>query len=391
MSLDYQIREKCVITGEADLESLCTIKDFPIFIGCTEQPKYKDIKKELDVVISQSSGIIQLRKLLPRYVIYPAFHSEAVGKVWEDHFNYFSNFILKHRSSNIILEMGGSNARLAQLCVNKQHNLIWTIVEPNPGPLYQALASNIKIIKSFIEDQQDLLSGGATFVHSHVLEHLYEPVTTLKSITKRSKRGDKMIFSVPNLYKYLKNNFVNTINFEHTYFLTENVLDFLMDKLGYQIVEKQYYQEHSIFYAVEYIGHSNKIIKKSGLNYYFEYKKLYLEFIQNIANEVVKLNTVIKNYVHEEKSKDARVFIFGAHIFSQFLINFGLKTNNIEGIIDNSKNKIGKRLYGTDLNVMSPDVLRNDKKALVILKAGQYQSEIEDQLRQISKQVTIVS
>jgi len=112
MSLDYQIREKCVITGEADLESLCTIKDFPIFIGCSDQPKYKDIKKELDVVISRSSGIIQLRKLLPRDIIYPAFHSEAVGKVWEDHFNYFSNFILKHRSSNTILEMGGVECKI---------------------------------------------------------------------------------------------------------------------------------------------------------------------------------------------------------------------------------------------------------------------------------------
>ena len=289
------------------------------------------------------------------------------------------------------MKWGGSNARLAQLCINKEHNLIWTIVEPNPGPLYQALSSNIKIIKSFIEDQPDLLSAGSTFVHSHVLEHLYEPLTTLKAITKKSKRGDKMIFSVPNLYKYLKNNFVNTINFEHTYFITEKVLDFLMDKLGYQIIEKQYYQEHSIFYAVEYTDHFNKIIKKDSLNYYFEYKKLYLDFIKNIKNEVIKLNTVIKNYVHEEKSKNARVFIFGAHIFSQFLINFGLKTKNVDGIIDNSKNKIGKRLYGTDLNVMSPDVLRNGTKALVILKAGQYQSEIEDQLRQISKQVTIVT
>jgi len=164
-----------------------------------------------------------------------------------------------------------------------------------------------------------------------------------------------------------------------------------MEKLGYKTIQKQYYQEHSIFYAVEYICNPNNTIKGVCLNYYFEYKKLYLDFIKNIKNEVIKLNTVIKNYVHEEKSKNARVFIFGAHIFSQFLINFGLKTKNVDGIIDNSKNKIGKRLYGTDLNVMSPDVLRNGTKALVILKAGQYQSEIEDQLRQISKQVTIVT
>lgn len=391
MSLDYQTREKCIITEEADLESLYTIKDFPVFIGCTDQPKHTDIKKDMDVFISRSSGVIQLKKLLPLDTVYSAFHSEAVGKVWEDHYNYFSDFVLKHRSSNSILEMGGSNARLAKLCINKKPDLEWTIVEPNPDPLNKTPLNRIKVISSFIEDQLDLLSTGSTFVHSHVLEHLYQPLTTLKAITKRSRQGDKMIFSVPNLYKYLKNNFVNTINFEHTYFLTENVLDFLMKKLGYKTIQKQYYQEHSIFYAVEYVGCSGNILKGIGLNYYFEYKKLYLEFIKNIENEVIKLNTAIKNYIHEEKNKNPRVFIFGAHIFSQFLINFGLQTKNIEAIIDNSKKKIGKRLYGTDLRVMSPDILRDGKTALVILKAGQYQSEIEDQLMQISKEVKIVS
>lgn len=389
MLLDYIIRRKCAVTEKADLESLYTIKGLPVFIGCTDQPKKEDKREDMEVSISRSSGIIQLRKLLPLSTVYSSYHSEGVGKVWENHYKYFSNFVTRHTLSNNIVEMGGSNTRLAELCFDINKKLNWTIVEPNPNPLHQISNKNIKIVSKFIEDQLDLMSNGSTFVHSHTLEHLYEPFQTLKAITKKSQLGDRMIFSVPDLYKYLKNKFVNAINFEHTCFLTEEVIDFLMEKLGYEIIEKYHYQEHSIFYAVKFVGHSDNGIKKKDLNYYAEYKDLYLEFIKYIKNEVTRLNEVIENH-HKTNGKQAKIYLFGAHIFSQFLINFGLMTNKIDGIIDNSINKKGKRLYGTDLYVMSPNVVK-ENNTMVIIKAGQYQFEIESQLKQISESVKIIN
>jgi hypothetical protein len=56
-----------------------------------------------------------------------------------------------------------------------------------------------------------------------------------------------------------------------------------------------------------------------------------------------------------------------------------------------SLGEISNKLYGTDSHVMSLDVLANGKKSSVILNTGQYQSEIEDQLRQKYKQIAIIS
>lgn len=389
MTLNYFIRDKCVITGTQDLESLYTIKKLPVFIGCTDQPKDKDQLEDMEICISKSSGVIQLKKLLPLDIVYSSYHSEAVGQVWDDHYKIFSKFITKHNKNNSILEMGGSNGRLAELCINNNKNLNWTIVEPNPDTSNISLNKNIKIIKAVIEDQLDLISKGPTFIHSHTLEHLYEPLETLKAISQKNVQGNRMIFSVPNLYKYLKNNFVNTINFEHTYFLTENVLDFLMNKLGYKIVEKYYFQEHSIFYAVEFVDKKDQKINIERIDFYLEYKEMYLSFINFIKNEVKRLNNFISNYKSSCNQND-KIYLFGAHIFSQFLINFGLSADQIDGILDNSQNKQGKRLYGTDLNVMKPEVIAQGK-AMVILKAGQYQKEVESQIRSISNKVEIIT
>ena len=66
------------------------------------------------------------------------------------------------------------------------------------------------------------------------------------------------------------------------------------------------------------------------------------------------------------------VFIFGAHVFTQYLLAFGLSISNVAGILDNDPLKQGKRLYGTKLNVFSPKKLAMYNSPKVILKTGIY-------------------
>lgn len=77
------------------------------------------------------------------------------------------------------------------------------------------------------------------------------------------------------------------------------------------------------------------------------------------------------------KGWDGEIYLFGAHVFSQYLIAFGLDVSNVVSLLDNDSRKQGKRLYGTELNVASPEVLRGKKNVAVILKAGIYNEEIK--------------
>ena len=72
------------------------------------------------------------------------------------------------------------------------------------------------------------------------------------------------------------------------------------------------------------------------------------------------------------------VYLFGAHVFSQYLFAFGLETERIAAVLDNAETKQGKRLYGTDLSVLSPKILaRCPDEPVVILRAGVYNEEIK--------------
>ena len=113
-----------------------------------------------------------------------------------------------------------------------------------------------------------------------------------------------------------------------------------------------------------------------------EYYTLLNDFTQYHEEFVSDTNEKISNFKGD-------IFLFGAHVFSQYLIGFGLETERISCILDNSPIKIGKRLYGTKMRVMSPDVIKN-RDCAVILKVASYREEIMSQLVKINPNVVII-
>ena len=144
-----------------------------------------------------------------------------------------------------------------------------------------------------------------------------------------------------------------------------------MSQVGFDIVKKHYHKElPCIFYVCSKtqpseMDYSNTIYEKN--------KKVFLDFVNYYRNEVDELNRKIDNF-------DGEIYLFGAHIFSQFLIFNGLNTDRIKLILDNSNMKQGNRLYGTEFMVESPKILKNKDNVAVILKTATYNEEIKDDI-----------
>ena len=109
---------------------------------------------------------------------------------------------------------------------------------------------------------------------------------------------------------------------------------------------------------------------KLDKNYYKKNLKIFKNFIDYYSRDIMKINKIIKK-------SDNKIFVFGAHIFSQYLFSNGLVEGKIDSILDNDKSKQGERLYGTNLMVNSPKILKNYIKPIIILRAGVYNNEIK--------------
>lgn len=369
-------RNASLITGKNNLEDLYTFKNFPVFMGCVDTLEQEDLYADMEWAICPESGIIQLQKLLPLEVLYLNQHNDGTGLIWQNMYQKFAEFIMRYNTAKNILEIGGAHNHIAKNYLAIDKNAKWTIVEPNPQQIND---KRVKIIKAWFDDSFRFESGIDLIVHSHVFEHIYNPGGFLKNISNFMKVGQRQIFAFPNMLPMLKNKFTNCLNFEHTVFLSEYFTDYLLNKYGFKILKKEYYgNPHSIFYATE----KQKMVKTNRLiNHYLTYKKIFMNFIDYHKQMVKKLNRKI---IATRKP----VYLFGAHIFSQYLLHFGLNHKKIISILDNSKAKQGHRLYGTSFVVESPKILEKKGEVSVILKAGFYNEEIKkDILENINNKV----
>lgn len=372
-------RVSCAVSGSTDLEFLYKCPNTSVFMGCVTLPQSLDLRHDMIWMISRGSGLIQLKELLPLDILYPESHGAgAVGSLWEKHHKAFANFINKSLPFSV-LEIGGAHGILERE-YQSFDNIKWVILEPNPSPVVGCKA---KFIKGFFDDNFKYSDDFDTIVHSHVFEHIYNPDVFMKQLSSFMVPGKKILFSLPNLQVMLERKYTNCINFEHTVFLTEPYVEFLLAKHGFKLIAKEYFMEdHSIFYsAVRDIE-----VKPSSLPDYLykRNKNLYIDYVNYHKYLINDLNKKMSSSVQP-------IYLFGAHVFAQYLIEMGLNTDKIVCLLDNDPQKHGKRLYGTHLKVASPKVLQDVPSPMVILKAGVYNEEIKrDIIENINDKVIFV-
>jgi hypothetical protein len=377
--MNYINRDKDVVFGNFDLEELYTFKNFPVFMGCVDSELSQDILEDMNWKISKGSGMIQLNPLLPLDVVYSAEHgSGTTGKAWDEHHTSFANFIYKFKPKNI-LEIGGLHGILAEKYLELDNNVKWTMIEPNP-----TVDSNlpINVVKGFFDDKFKSDEKFEAVIHSHVLEHVYNPDEFINHKSSFMNDGDLLIFTLPNMQVMLENNYTNCINFEHTIYFTEPYIEYFLNKYNFELVEKQYFREdHSIFYCAR---KSNNIPTNLPKGLYEKNKLTFQQYINNHLDDINKINEIINK-------TDLPVYLFGAHVFSQYLIAFGLDVSKVVCLLDNDTKKEGKRLYGTTLISKSPKILKDIPEAIIILRAGVYNNEIKnDILTNINPNITFI-
>jgi len=377
--MNYINRNNDVVFNNTDLEDLYTFKSFPVFMGCTEQNPSDDILSDMNWKISKKSGMIQLNPLLPLDVVYSAEHgSGTTGKAWDEHHSSFADFVYKFKPKSI-LEIGGLHGILAEKYLKLDNNVNWTMIEPNP-----TVDPNlpIKVIKGFFDDKFISDEKFEAVIHSHVLEHVYNPDEFISHKSSFMNDGDLLIFTLPNMQVMLENNYTNCINFEHTIYFTEPYIEYFLNKYNFELVEKQYFREdHSIFYCAK---KSNNVSTNLPEGLYEKNKLTFQQYIDTHLDDINKINEIINK-------TDLPVYLFGAHVFSQYLISFGLDTSKIIYLLDNDTRKENKRLYGTSLISKSPKILKDIPEALVILRAGVYNEEIiNDILNNINSNITFI-
>jgi hypothetical protein len=324
----------------------------------------------------ENCGLIQLKELVPLDKLYQKAHNPAIGKTWEKHHKDFSAFILENTTKtdlSKVVELGGGNLKLYN---NLKFNVKNYVVLDTHEYEKDEKNDNLTFIKQLF-DLNTLNIKPTLTIHSHTFEHFYEPVKTFIEIYNILEENGLMVASIPNIANVINDGYGNGINFEHSFVISKKTIRNFLKFSGFELVKIINYSPYNFFIVAKKTTSIEKVFSYEKQRNYFN------NFILKSSNLISKINSNIK-----EKEKS---FIFGCHIFTQYLLNIDPNIENLfNGVLDNDPAKVGQRLYGCNLQTFSPSLLKNIENPSVVLAAGVYTNEIKKQLLEINSNTNFV-
>lgn len=371
----YILRKNCIWCGNK-LNKTYFEKDYDNYTGhYAVEKEYKEefVKIPFNICVCDKCKTAQLKYLGDVKEIYKVNHADSTGKVMQAMHDNVLNFISeKANTVNGIVEIGSSKGVLADKILDKIKTE-YTIIEPS----YFGSRDNKIIIEDFYENVDDSKINANTIIISHVLEHFYEPIQILKKIFS-NKNIENFFLVFPDFEYYINNKILHCLNIEHTFYVDTRFLESIFNYYGFDTIKKSDYEGHSVvFYfkrnknaSIELLSNEYPNISQINSNYNLD------KFYGNIFNTISEINKILTS------NKDKNIYLFPASNHSIYLAIFGLHFSNLKGLVDNSKLKIGKVMYGLKTEIYSFEEVVNsaDDSTFLILNGGVFNKEIETKL-----------
>jgi SAM-dependent methyltransferase len=366
---------QCRICLSDKIKTIFSLPSFPIFIGCTDDKKEEDKLHDFDIWYCNNCDVGQQIAIPPFEELYKEQRCFGFGKIWQTHYEEYTEFIKKNsKQKEIALEVGVGNAT-----VFKKLNEYFTKlqgVDPIDNPEYKNYNIHVGLFSEDLFEKEifDVIYS------SHLIEHLPDPIEFLKISRKLLKKNGRCIVACPNILKSFENLHFNAFTSDHLNYFSKNSLENIANSLGYRLVDFFQYLDHGMYLVLQKIDKPGMDVKeKQFLDNFEKYKKRLFDYVLRAENEL---------------RKEESVYVFGAHgltvTFLKILNNSKLE-NKIKFVLDNEITKQNRRLCGTNIICKSPSIIAKEKNPVILLYMGAYEKEISQQLKEINPNCKIIT
>lgn len=365
----HDTRTHCIICKSDDVDDIFTEDyDVPQALHLRDEiNKGNDAWMPYNVQRCNQCKTFQNKYLADLRILYEASHIQASSQVREKQTLQFTDFILKNPNIQGIIEIGAGAGELSDniLAVKEQS---YYIIDP----AYVGPVAKRTIIHDYIENVNVDQLQANTLVFSHLWEHLYEPTKLLDQLA--SCTNIKYVYMChPDFDTYVNQEpyTYNCLHCEHTFFIQNHSIPELFKMYGYNKVSYQQCESYSIFFEFTKIN-DYMITKTNDYTVLNPNSDLMIsKYFQSLFNKVSEINNILD---HTTKP----VYIWPCSIHSIQLFNFGLNYKNLRAILDNAPSKIGKYLYGYEIQCISFIETMNNAttEIIIILNGGCFNREI---------------
>ena len=354
-------RKECLMCKKTEFETFFK-KDYTSGLSFSFSEKDEDGDWiPFNILACCSCHTVQTKYIADLSILYKNNHVDSYGSTKSELMDSFSKFISKNKSIDGIIEVGTPAPDLANRIL-KEYSTGYTIIEPS----FIGKKGDITIIDSFIENVDFTSIKGNTLIMSQVFEHFYDPPSIIEKIS--NTHLEYIYFSHPKFTYFCQNDVYNILNVEHIAYYEEEFLYDLMKKYGFYIEEQELFKHHAI-----HLKFTRKLrdttIQLKNVSALEDTRRYFNTMIQRIE----KINTIMR------ENKDLKFYLWPASAHTIATLTMGLDTTRVSGLLDNSPNKIGKKLVGYKLPCYSfEEMLKNTDPTIriVIGCSGNYINEL---------------
>jgi hypothetical protein len=296
-------------------------------------------------------------------LIYATNHVDSFGSVKKNMHTRFTDFIKQNTDITGILEVGPSTDAFAREFLSAtKFDIPYSVVDPD----FRGDQSNITVYNSFIEEVDLAGVDGNTVVMSNLFEHLYHPMEVIAKI-QRDPKNKYIYLNHPN-FDHASTHDMNVIlNIEHIFYIDNEFVTKMFKTFGYTCTAQETYETHTVLFKFErthdpdHLAIVNTRAERDIAGYF-----------ERLRGKVDAINQIVNN--------SANVYMWPASSHTAILFTHGVEYTKLAGLLDNSPAKIGKFLYGYNLECFGfKDTLASCDGTTTIILGGSdcYLGELE--------------
>lgn len=290
--------------------------------------------------------------------------------------NYLSNLsdmlLFKKNIQNCkIVEVGcGKGTFLQKMVRNQQCNNIGFGFDPSYTGPDSDLDGRLKFFRKFYNSDNKIEAD--VIISRHVIEHVPDPISLLKSIRNAltSSTKSRVFFETPDVEWILRNLVIWDFFYEHCSYFNAQSITTAFEISGFRVVNIQRVFENQYLLVEAVVNDKIAITKNSN-----EIPLLVETFVKNRQKLIDYWTEKIQMLIKENH----KIALWGAGAKGVTFANLIDKENNlIDSIIDINPKKQGKFVPGTGHQIIAPKEISKRDIDDVILMNPNYHKEVLD-------------
>ena len=383
--------QKCQFSNKKDLRLIISLGYLP---PVNEFVKINSINSHssffsTDLVYSPSSKLVQLSTIVNKSIVFPKSYpyTSSTTKILRDNFSELSNEcnkIINFNSKDLIVDIGSNDGNLLS---NFKKIRRLGVTPENIGKL--AIKKGIPTLLSYFDKKTANLIkkkyGQAKIITAtNVFAHIDNIRDLMKNVLKILKKDGVFITESHYLMPLIKDLQYDTVYHEHLRYYSLTSLKNIFNKFNLEIIHAKEIPTHGGSIRV-YVSRKNNYKKSKLINEILDKEKKLLTWKKFLAfrNKVVDSKLQLLSILRKIKKDKKILYGVGAPSRASTLVNYTGITKEIVSCVCevNNSYKIGHYMPGTNIPVVSENIIFKKKPDYLLLLSWHISKELINNLK----------